>query len=164
VGLLLLGHLNNIYSRLRREEIKKAKVLLKKIETDIIFDSITKSCWKNGIQFETLMKNREILEIKLKGRKEAVLFRFHKIEMIFLEDYERFVLNMEVCGAKRGIYITTGVFEGKILKNYKKIFPFYGTIKIIDNFYFIKSQLGFFGTSEEVFKRKNLKLFKYLPI
>lgn len=137
--------------------------MIKKIRIDMIFDSITRSCWKSGIQYETIMKNAEILDIKLKGRKEVVLIRFHKAEMIFVEDYERFIIEMEVHGVKKGTYITTGVFEGKIIKTNNKAFPHSRQVKVVDYFNFIKSQLGMYGMAAEVFKTKKLRFYKYLP-
>jgi hypothetical protein len=163
VGLFLLGLLNTVYGRIRRNEIKKAKVMIKKIRIDMIFDSITRNCWKSGIQYETLMKNAEILDIKLKGRKEVVLIRFHKADMIFIEDYERFIIEMEVHGVKRGTYITTGVFEGKIIKINSKVYSLSRQVKVIDFFDFIKSQLGLYGIASEVFKSKKLRFYKYFP-
>lgn len=159
----MFGLIDIIYSRLRRNEIIKAKFIIKKIRTDTIFDSITKSCWKYSIQYETLLRNQEILDVKLKGRKEIILFRFHKVDMVFIEDYQRFTNNMEVHGVKRGVYITTGVFERKIINEFKKIIPVYRPVKMINNFDIAKSKLGLFGTSAEVFKHSKLKLFKYLP-
>lgn len=164
VGLSLLVFFNIIYSRLRRNEIKRAKILIRKIKTEDVFDSITKSCWKSGIQYETLIKNPDMLDIKLKGRKEVVLIRFHKIDMVFSEDYEKFILRMEVNDVKKGIYITTGVFEGKIMKMHRKIFHLHRSVKEVDNFNFIKSQLGLYGSATEVFKNNKLKFFKYLPV
>jgi hypothetical protein len=161
--MYVLGLLNKAYYRLRKSEISKAKSMLKRVKVDFIFEGLTKSCWKNGLEYETLMKNNEVLEIRVKGRKEEVLIKFHKANMVFLEDYERFLLMMETLGIKKGVYITTGVFEGRIIRNNKKAFPFTNNVKIEDNYAFIKSQLGIHVSAADVFKNKKLTFYNYLP-
>ena len=137
--------------------------MLKKIKIDTVFDAITKSCWKHGLQYETIIKNNEVIEIRLKSRREQVLFKFHKTDMVFVDDYEKFVLKMELLDIKRGVYITTGVFEGKVVKNYRRVFPFFNNVNIEDNVDFIKGQLGLWGKAAEVFKYKKLNFYRYLP-
>jgi hypothetical protein len=160
----LFGLLKFIYTEVRKNEIEKASIMIKKLKTDHVFNSITKSCWKYDIQYETVIKNGEILELKLRGRKEAVLIRFHKVDKVFLEDYQRFTTNMEVHGVKRGIYITTGDFEDCIMKHYKKGIPFFRPIKLVNSFDLIKSRLGLHGSAGDVLRCKKIKFFRYLPM
>lgn len=152
-----------LYYKLRKKEIDKAKVVLKKIKMDMVFNAITNNCWKNGIQYETLIKNNEVLVMKLNGKKEVVLLKFHKSDMVFAEDYERLVLIMDELGIKKGIYITTGVFEAKIIKNLKKPFSTFHNIKIENNLAFIRGQLGLTGKAVDIFKYKKLTFLNYLP-
>lgn len=151
-----------MYYKLRKDEIAKAKYMLKRMKTEVILDIITKCCWRYSIQYEILIKNLEILEIKLKGSNETVLLKFHKSGMVFHEDYEKFLLAMDVHGVRRGIYITSGVFEGRILKQHKNVFSKKKVI-IQDNFHFIKGQLGLKESAHNVFKLKKIDFFKYLP-
>lgn len=155
------GVLYRLYYKLRKKEIEKAKVRLKKMKIDTILQCLTKECWKYGIQFELIIKTNEYFTISLLGRKKRFLLKYHNSDMVFFEDFNKFVFDVEMSGPSKALYITTGVFEPKIIKQHSGML-FNRRIKIYDNLMFIKSQLGLTDTVE-LFSKKQLKFFNYLP-
>ena len=156
------GVLYRLYYKIRRSEIEKAKIRLKKMKVDTILQCLTKDCWKNNIQYELIIKTNEMFIIKLFGRRTNSLFKYHNTEMVYIDDFKRFVYDFELSDASKAIYITTGVFEPKIIKLRHSMF-FNKKVKIYDNYAFIKNQLGFNGTVQEIFNKKKLKFFDYFP-
>jgi hypothetical protein len=148
---------------IRKDEIKKGKMMLRKVNIDTVFNTLTKDCWKNRIQYETILKNDSFLIIKLIGRRQKIIFKFHKADMVFIEDYEKFLGFIGNHNASKGIYICTGVFEGKVEKDLVVNFPLINNVKIEDGFHFIKRQLGLGGKAIEVFKSNKLSFLVYLP-
>jgi 2-hydroxy-3-keto-5-methylthiopentenyl-1-phosphate phosphatase len=155
---------DKLYNAIRKNEIRCGKIMLRKINIDAVFNALTKECWRNDIQYKTILKDGNSLIIKLIGRKQIVLFRFHKTDMVFDEDYEKFVGLINIYSASKGVYICTGVFEGKVEKNFVSNFHFLNGIKIEDGFHFVKRNLGLRQKAAEIFKNNKFNFLVYLPI
>ena len=156
-----MNFIDTLYVKIRSKEIVKAKSKLKKLTVNTITDSITKSCWKNNIQYDIILKNSEELLIRLEGRGKVWLLKYDKKAMIFYDEFDRFLNYMDIYKAENGIYITIGVFEPKIIKSCHHIFL--NDVRLIDNVKFIKEQLGYCKKCEEVFKYGKLNFYSYLP-
>ena len=153
---MLNGVLLKLYLKIRKNEVEKSKAKLKKMNIDIIFQCLTKDCWRYGIQYDVVIKTEDYFIIKIFGRKKDVLIKYHRTDIVFLEDYNRFLYEVNLNDSQKGIYITTGIF------NFRKSNLFSHKVIIQDNIDFIKYQLGFSATVQEVFYRKRIKFFKYL--
>ena len=158
----MISLLDRLYYRLRKDEIIKAKNILSKIKIDSVFECLTKCCWKYGIQYEILFKNKEMFIIKLMGRSEIVIIKFHRSEMVLLEDYVAFLSIIGNYHIKRSIYITTGEFEEKITRNEKGNPLLSKENRIEDGCRFIRRQLGLKGTASEIFNYKIFNFYNYL--
>lgn len=152
-----------IYCKMRKKEVRNLKRTIKYLKVDTFYEALTKGCWKFGIQYSILAKNNDTLEIKLCRGKKGVVIKFHKTLMVFMEDYERFLAALSRNSTSRGIYITTGVFEYKIINSYRRGISFDKKVKLEDMFSFGRGQIGLWGKSEEILSAKDLKLYKYLP-
>ncbi|WP_125152870.1 hypothetical protein [Clostridium rectalis] len=158
----MLNLYKKIYFSARRQEIVKAKSILKRIEIEDILNNISKVCWDSGIEYEIILKNSQQLFLKIIGKRESILFKFSKKDMIFIEEFENFIGELYKNDINKAVYITTGVFDMNIRKRCS-VMPTYRKIKLIDKYDFIKDQLGIYGKAEDEFKVNRLKLFKYLP-
>lgn len=152
---MLNGVVLKLYLKIRKNEVEKSKAKLKRMNIDIIFQCLTKDCWGYGIQYDVVIKTEDYFIIKIFGSKKDVLIKYHRTDMVFLEDYNRFLYEMKLNNSQKGIYITTGVFDFKMSR------LFYHKIITEDNIHFIKYQLGFSATTQEVFYKKRIKFFKY---
>lgn len=152
---MLNGVLLKLYPKIRKNEVEKSKAKLKKMNIDIIFQCLTKDCWIYGIQYDVVIKTEDYFIIKVFGRKKDVLIKYHRTDIVFVEDYNRFLYEVNLNDSQKGIYITTGVFDFKMSRF------FYHKIIIEDNIHFIKYQLGFSAMTQDVFYKKRIKFFKY---
>lgn len=143
--------IDKAYTRLRKEELYKGKVQLKKLNTDMVKENITKNCWNYNIQYEVFLKTTNLLIIKLIGKEKTILFKYHRKEKISLRDYEEFLQCLDIYNIGKGIYVTTGIFEDNINKNIKSIFD--RRIQKVDGIKLIKKQLGV----------NQLNFLEYLP-
>ncbi|KAJ52884.1 restriction endonuclease Mrr [Clostridium tetanomorphum] len=156
------GIYNKIYFKLRKKEVERGKIILKRIDLEDVNKRISKICWNNGIEYSIILKKSDILLLSLKGSKELVVLKFTKKDMTFAEEFDSFLDFFYKYDANRGIYITTGVFEEKI--RYKcNYIPMYKKIRLVDKYSFIKEQLGIGGKALEELKENKLKLYRYLP-
>lgn len=155
---------DKLYNALRKDEIGCGKIMIRKINIDTVFSTFTKECWKNGIQYKTILKDENSFTIRLIGRKQITLFKFHKTDMVFVEDYEKFLGLINIYSASKGIYICTGVFEGKVEKDFISKFHFLDGIKIEDGFHFVKRNIGLRQKAIDIFKNNKFNFWVYLPI
>lgn len=156
------GLLDWVYFKFHRNAIQTAKIRLKKISIETVLQCISKNCWRFGIQYEVLIKTSDTLVIKIRGKKQCILLRYHKADMVFYDDFCRFLNFLVAENIPKGVYITTGVFEERILK-VKSNPLFRKQIMLEDYRQFIIGQLLFTGQNSDRFKQKKLKFFKYLP-
>lgn len=154
--------LDFIYYGLRKKEIEKAFVKLKGIKIDTILQRLTKLCWKHNIQYEIFIKTSDLLIIKLMGRKEMILFKYHKVNTVSRNDIDIFMNLVDRVKATKGIYITTGEFTAKRKINNNCLFSKRDII-FEDGSKFIRRHLGLKDTATDAFKGSKLKFFKYLP-
>ncbi len=154
--------LNHIYCSLRREELEKAIEQFRKIKIDEILQRLTKLCWKNNIHYEVLFKTKDILIIELTGNQQVVFFKYHKTDRVSKEDLDFFMGSMEQSRANKGVYITTGIFEGKSVA-YSSSREVRKDIFLEDSFSFAKGNLGIRGKALKEFKTDRLNFYKYLP-
>jgi hypothetical protein len=153
---------NHIYCSVRRKELEKAIAQVKKINVDTILQRLTKLCWKNNIQYKVLIKTREVLIMELIGSHQLVLFKYHKSELVSREEVDFFMGSIDENKAEKGVYITTGVFEGKnkIICERKSCRR---DVILEDCFSFAKAHIGIRGKAVRDFRPNKLNLFKYLP-
>lgn len=150
--------IDSIYLRLRSEELIKAKKKLKKIDITFVFNTISRVCWKNNIKYELLYKNKDILSMRLKGNFESIIIWFHHTNLVNMEDYNRLLFEVEENRSHKGVYITSGNFMDYIYKinNDNKIV-------LEDNRSFLIKQLGFNFNTDDIFKKRYLNFYRYLP-
>ncbi len=153
---------NYLYYAKNKKRIELSKSKLKRITIDTVYEIITKNCWKYGIQYEVVVKNKELLDIRLQGSKTSKLIRFHKNNMVFIQDYNNFKSLMYVLEVKKGIYITTGVFEEKVFKANHNFFND-KSIKLEDNFDFIKKQIVMNPKHKNHIVYQYIDFQRYLP-
>lgn len=152
---------DSMYLKLRKEEIEKARFRIKKIKIDSVLQNITKSCWKFNLPYEIYIKTKDCVVIKLFGLNESVLIKYHNSEVVFINEINAFLNEMDETNADRGIYITTGRFRMS-----KKYMYSLGKVKniILENgTSFIINQLGIQGRVEEELKETRLDFYKYFP-
>lgn len=153
--------IDEIYFKLRKDEVLKAKARLKKISINTVTDNISKNCWKYDMQFEVVFKNGDEVVVKMMGKKKSRLLVYDKSNIVFTEKFDSFLNMMDNYGADDGIYITTGVFEGKIMDSFNHFF--HSDVKLIDEIKFIRQQLGCQNKCNEVFKYGKMNFYKYFP-
>lgn len=153
---------DKMYSNIRKEEIKKAKLKLKNINTNTILQCITKECWNNNIQYNVIFKSSPFLIVELTGIREKIFIGYHKTTSVGVNNLKRFIRFMEQQGVSKGVYISTGVFNDKTYK-YLEQCHFQKNIQLEDNFSFIKKQLGLTVSCKNAFKSNEIKFYKYLP-
>lgn len=154
--------LNIVYFILKKKEIKKARIRIKKIPIDDILKLIIKNCEDRSVRYKILEKNHDTICIDLFGKKEKVLLKYHKSDMVFREDYNEFINKLKREHVDKGIYITTGLFEAEIHKNENKLL--YLKKILLDDYYcFFKKQIRLFGKADTVFDKKQLNFYRYLP-
>jgi hypothetical protein len=154
---------DKLYSLIRKEELKKSETMLKKMKIETLFDILSKDCWEYGIQYDVLLKRTDTLEIKMKGRKQHIVLKFHKTNRVSLESYLRFLRILTLSEGQRGVYITTGVFEEHIWEQHKRKGALEKRVIIEDSFHFLRSQIGLANNSEDIFINNRLMFYKYLP-
>lgn len=153
--------LDKLYMMLKKEQIDKAVLKFKKIDINIVYELLTKNCWKYGIQYEVIIKTKDLIEVRLYSEREEILFKFHKTPIVFIGEYNNFIDRLRACKVRKGIYITTGVFEEIILKSHSKRFEGRKVI-LEDNFHFLKKQIWLKYKGKPL-KFKELQFYKYLP-
>lgn len=154
--------LNSLYMKFRKKEVSRARLKLKKIKTDDVMQCINKNCWKYGINDEIVLKNNDVLVVRLSGKNRSTIIKYHKVDMVFWDDFLKFLNEIDSYEVKHGVYITTGVFENSILKNYRyKVID--KKIKFVDGITFIRYQLGLKGKVSERIAKNKLCFMKYFP-
>lgn len=144
--------------KLRSEELIRAKKKLKKTDITYVFNTISRICWKNNINYKLLFKNEDILSMRLKGSFESVIIWFHHTNIVKIEDYNRFIIDIENNNSKRGVYITSGSFAEYIQKINND-----NRIILEDNGSFLIKQLGLNFNTDDIFKKRYLNFYRYLP-
>lgn len=158
----MLTLLDSIYYKLRREEIERAYTRLKRIKVDTILQNLTKQCWKYNIQYELIIKTKEILIIKLIGFKETVVLKYHKTNVVSKDEIDFFMAELDENNADKGVYITTGEFESREKLTFRTLFTKRDLI-LEDYYTFIKSNLGIRGKTIKDFNIYKLNFYKYFP-
>lgn len=163
VGYYMINRLLNlIYFTLKKKEIKKARIRMKKISIDDILDLIIKNCEDKSVEYKILEKNHDTIAIDLFGKKEKVLLKYHKSDMVFKEDYNEFINKLKREHVDKGIYVTTGLFETEIHKRENRLL--YLKKIVLDDYYcFFKKQIRLFGKADAIFDKKQLNFYRYLP-
>lgn len=158
----MVNILDSLYYQLKKDEIKKASTILKKIDIETIFENLSKLCWKYNIQWETIIKTNYLLKLKLTCHNQIVMLKYHKTDMVTLEQIDSFLNELDKTKANKGFYITTGEFERKN-KNNHRISLKKKDLILEDSFIFIKNNLGLIGRAKDDFTIKKLNFYKYLP-
>lgn len=153
---------NTVYVKMREKEVGIAKRRLQRIMIDSVFQSISRSCWHYGIKDEVLIKNHEMLLIKLTGKKNTSILKYHKTDMVFLGQFEKFLLDMECNEVSKGIYITTGTFHRNV-KRYCNLFSSIENVQLVDYSEFLIKQLGLLGSAADTIKKERISFMEYMP-
>lgn len=154
---------NKIYLKLHFSEIKIAKLILRKVSIEDIYSNISKSCWLYGIQQQIILKNsdRLIIELISISKKHRLILEYHRCEMVFEDDYDIFENYLCRYDVKKGVYITTGIFEEYLFK--KSRHNFQNNIKLIDGTDFVIKQLCINKNTNGRINKNTLSFLKYLP-
>jgi hypothetical protein len=158
----MLTLLNNVYYKMRKEEIEKASTRFKRIKIDTILQILTKICWKYNIQYEVIIKTSDILTIKLIGNLETVVFKYHKTDMVLKAEVDFFMNELDENKAHKGVYLTTGKFE-KLEGVSCRDLAVKKDCMLEDSFAFIRRHIGIRGKAARKFRIDKLNFFKYLP-
>jgi hypothetical protein len=154
--------LNDLYFKLKKDEIERAYTILKLTKIDTMLQSLSKVCWKNNIEYKIIIKTSSSVSLVLRGYYETVLFKYHKAEMVSKEEIDFFMNLMDDNRAEKGVYITTGNFDFQRQSTLRNFITYKKDIILQDGVAFIKSQLGLKGNSENL-KADKIDFFKYLP-
>lgn len=157
----MFGVVDRVYTNMRRNEIHKAKWILRKIKINMVEDIITNACWKFGIQYKIVFKTSNIILMDLKGNKTHFILEYHRCNIVEMKNFNIFINVMFQYNVDKGIYITTGTFENKIVKLCDD--ANFANVRLVDNFKFIKEQLGICGRAADIFKKSRLNFYRYLP-
>lgn len=154
------GLFDFLYFKIRREEIQKAKYRLRRLKINTLLDLLIRNCREKNIIYNVLEQTKTEMLVELTGSKEKILLKYDMAYMIFDEEYDDFIDKMKKNKVNKGIYITSGLFQGS-LHGSRIIFP--KKVILQDYTYFMKSQLGLRGKTIDIFKNKKLNFYKYLP-
>jgi hypothetical protein len=153
---------NGLYYKLRKEEIDRATIKLKRMKIDTMLQNLSRICWKNNVKYHVIIKTGEVLTILLSGYSERVVFKFHKADLVSRKEMDLFLNEIDEYRAQRGFYVTTGGFEK--IKDYKiRKLPLKKDTSFEDNIMFLKGQLGISKRLSENFTETKIDLFRYLP-
>lgn len=155
--------MDSIYCRIRREEAEKLRRFIRRLKVAKFYEGLSKGCWEFGVQEKVLIKSSELLEIKLSRGEKEVLIRFHKTLKVFVEDYVKFIDTLRENGLRKGVYITTGEFEGDIIDDYYRLTGEYNKVTLEDGISFGRKQIGWRGKARDILVYKKFKLDRYLP-
>ncbi|MCY6355807.1 hypothetical protein [Clostridium sp. ZS2-4] len=154
------GLFDFIYFKVKKNEIKKAKYRLRRLKINTLLDLLIRNCKEKNIIYNVLEQTKSEMLVELTGSKEKILLKYDRADMVFDEEYNNFIDKMKKNQANKGIYITSGLFQGG-LHGSRIIFP--KEVIMQDYTYFMKSQLGLRGKTIDIFKNKKLNFYKYLP-
>jgi hypothetical protein len=149
------GIINFLYFTIRRKEVRAAQAKLNKIKISGIMQNISKTCWNYSIKDEIIIKNENVLIVKLTGDKKTILLKYHKTDMADPDAFESLFTLMQSLEIDRAVYIATGSFDKKIHK--------YKNIKSVDGIKFIRGQLGLSGRAWKRITRDKICFAQYMP-
>ncbi len=87
---------------------------LKKIKINNVYYNITRICWKYDTPYVLLYKDKEIVEMVLRGLRYQYYFKFEKSPLVDSDEVEGFKKKVKELEASKGIYIITGKFDSKV--------------------------------------------------
>lgn len=124
---------------------------LKKIKINNVYYNITRICWKYDTPYVLLYKDKEIVEMVLRGLRYQYYFKFEKSPLVDSYEVEGFKKKVKELEASKGIYIITGKFDSKV-KMSKHLY-FLRKIWLIDGEMFLKTQKSL----------KEMNFYRYIP-
>lgn len=124
---------------------------LKKIKINNVYYNITRICWKYDTPYVLLYKDKEIVEMVLRGLRYQYYFKFEKSPLVDSDEVEGFKKKVKELEASKGIYIITGKFDSKV-KMSKHLY-FLRKIWLIDGEMFLKTQKSL----------KEMNFYRYIP-
>lgn len=154
------GLFDFVYFKIKRKEIKKAKYRLRRLKINTLLDLLIRNCKEKNIVYNVLEQSKSEMLVELTGSKEKLLLKYDRSDMVFDEEYDDFIDKMKKNKVNKGIYITSGVFQGG-LHGSRIIFS--REVILQDYAHFMRSQLGLRGKTIDIFKNKKLNFYKYLP-
>lgn len=161
--MVMLSLMDDIYCRIRSEEAEKLRRLIRRLKVAKFYESLSKGCWEFGVQERVIIKNDELLEIKLSRRDKEVLIRFHKTLKVLLDDYVKFINTLRENNLHRGVYITTGEFDRDIIDRYYVLTGYGYRVILEDGMSFGRKQIGWKGKARDILVYKKFKLARYIP-
>lgn len=124
---------------------------LKKLKINNVYYNITRICWKYDTPYVLLYKDKEIVEMVLRGLRYQYYFKFEKSPLVDSDEVEGFKKKVKELEASKGIYIITGKFDSKV-KMSKHLY-FLRKIWLIDGEMFLKTQKSL----------KEMNFYRYIP-
>ena len=152
--------LDKIYYKARKRKVDEGLKELNTISIKEIYSVISRNCWVFGIEHRTILKDRNILEVIIKGNNKKVFLKFHKSLIVRGDEIISFIGRLNDFGLSNGIYITTGRFS----KEARKIAKEEGVnISLEDGFHFIKKQVWMNIEFNQKIKANQLNFYMYIP-
>lgn len=135
--------LDRIYYKYNKTAIDEGTRCLKRLPAKKFVTLYLLTLTKRHDNFKILKENAEYADVLSWKDNKKYLFRYHKCQVVFNDQYEDFITLVEIHGAVNAFYITSGVFDEKIYRSHKvgKITTKYN-IQLIDCFHIIKRFLG----------------------
>ncbi|GAA0675865.1 MULTISPECIES: hypothetical protein [Clostridium] len=133
------------------ETIDANTEVLKKIKINNVYYNITRICWKYDTQYLLLYKDKEIMEMILRGFKYQYYFKFEKSGLVDFNHVEKFKKKVKELNVSKGIYIITGKFDSKVKMN--RYLYFLRKIWLIDGKMFLKTQKSL----------NEMNFYRYIP-
>lgn len=151
-----------VYSNFRREEIEEALKRINRMEISTILQIITKICWKNNIQYKTIIKTKNMFIIELKGTHRKNALKYQKDKRVLLKDMSPFIDYLQKNSIDEGYYITTGCFSDSIIKmvNYENLNEH---VMLEDGMKFAARQMGIAGKAKAEITVKKMDFHYILP-
>ncbi len=135
---------NRIYYLLNKRAVEDGMKYMKKLSVKKLAALYMGSLTKKHDGFNILKENSEYVDIlSWKGSTRRYLFRYHKCQIVFQDQYEEFITLAEKNRVNRAFYITCGTFEEKIYNYHRMGGIMRGYwVELIDCFELVKKSLG----------------------
>jgi hypothetical protein len=133
-----------MYYRYNKKAIDAGIKYIKKISVKKFIDWYIKKLTEKHDDFKLIIQNSEYADILTWKGNVKYLFRYHRCQMVFSEQFDSFETLIDVNNVNRAFYITCGVFEEDILRH-KKTKGIFSNCKVytINGFNLVKKILGF---------------------
>jgi hypothetical protein len=134
---------DSLYYKYNKSAVDEAIKYIKKLSVKKFIDWYIKSLTEKHDDFKIVIQNSEYTDILTWSGNTRYLFRYHKCQMVFSDQFDSFETLIDINKVNKAFYITCGMFEEKILRH-KKTSNMLSNCKLytIDGFHLVKRILG----------------------